>query len=43
MAYPVRDGNHLIPTMLKSILTDLHFWLPVVVLLLGVTLLAALR
>jgi hypothetical protein len=27
----------------KAIATDLHFWVPVVVLTLGITLLAALR
>lgn len=31
------------PLILKSVLTDIHFWLPVIVLLLGVTLLVSLR
>jgi len=29
--------------MFKAILTDIHFWLPVVVLLLGVALLIVIR
>ena len=29
--------------MLKSILTDLHFWVPVIVLILGTGLLALMR
>ncbi len=29
--------------MWKAILTDLHFWLPVAVLVIGVSLLAAVR
>ncbi|MEK7752573.1 MAG: translocated intimin receptor Tir [Acidobacteriota bacterium] len=31
------------PTLLRSILTDLHFWVPVVVLILGTALLAVMR
>jgi hypothetical protein len=31
------------PTMLKAILTDSHFWIPVAVLILGTVLLVSLR
>jgi hypothetical protein len=31
------------PTLFRSILTDLHFWVPVVVLILGTALLAVMR
>jgi len=31
------------PTMLKAILTDTHFWIPVAVLILGTVLLVSLR
>ncbi|MBI4874869.1 MAG: translocated intimin receptor Tir [Acidobacteria bacterium] len=31
------------PSTLRSILTDLHFWVPVIVLVLGTGLLAVMR
>ena len=31
------------PTLAKAILTDAHFWLPLVVLVLGVCMLAVVR
>lgn len=30
------------PSLLKSVLTDVHFWVPVVVLIIGLSLLIAL-
>jgi hypothetical protein len=36
-------GDLVKPSFLKAILTDTHFWAPVVVLILGLGLLAAMR
>jgi hypothetical protein len=35
--------HDLKPSILKSVLTDIHFWIPVIVLILGVGLLVILR
>jgi hypothetical protein len=37
------EVSHLKPTLLRSILTDLHFWVPVIILILGTALLAVMR
>jgi hypothetical protein len=31
------------PPLTKAVLTDLHFWIPIVVLIFGITLLALVR
>jgi hypothetical protein len=41
--YPRKTMQPAKPPLLKAILTDVHFWLPFVVLIIGIALLAALR
>jgi hypothetical protein len=39
----VHRGGTLKPTIAKAVLTDVHFWLPVIVLVLGIATLMAVK
>jgi hypothetical protein len=41
--YPRKTMQPAKPPVLKAILTDVHFWLPFAVLIIGIALLAVLR